>query len=215
MTAPSARLPRGRHGLSRSEVVRSQRSRMLRALAEAVAEKGYANTSVADVITRAGTSRETFYQQFSSKQDCFLAAFDAAGEILLGRLTGRVPQGTREERFERLLDGYLEALAGEPAYARIFLVEAHAAGPEALRRRVELQGRFAAVLVDLFDARAPHERFACELLIAGVGAMVTARVALGDASSLRKLKAPIADLVRRVAASHDQTAAGSFDSASR
>ena len=75
---PARPLPRGRHRLPREEVVSSQRTRMLRGMAEAMMEKGYVNTTVADVIGRAGVSRETFYQQFSSKADCFMSAFDAA-----------------------------------------------------------------------------------------------------------------------------------------
>src|SRR5215510_7200104 len=86
MQATVEQLPRGRHRLSRAEVVASQRQRMLLAIAAAMADKGYAGTSVADVIARAGVSRETFYQQFSSKLDCFMSAFDAAGEVLLARL---------------------------------------------------------------------------------------------------------------------------------
>jgi AcrR family transcriptional regulator len=194
-----ARLPRGRHGLSREEVVGSQRRRLLRAMADAVADKGYADTSVADVIARAGVSRETFYEQFSSKQDCFLDTFDAAGEILLGRLAGttQAEDGTPDERFAGLLRAYLAALESEPSYARTFLVEVYAAGPEALRRRMQLQERFTAALVELFDARAAHERVACELLVAAVGAMVTTRIALGEGATLHELEEPILDLVRR------------------
>ena len=192
------RLPRGRHGLSREEVVGSQRDRMLRALAEAVAEKGYAKTSVADVLTRAGVSRETFYEQFSSKEDCFLETFDRAGEILLGRVAATPNGDTAEERFDALLKAYLNTLASEPAFARVYLVDSHAAGPEALRRRAALQGRFVDALVELFGRREPHERFACELLVAAVGSMVTTRVALGDHATLHELHAPLVDLVRRV-----------------
>jgi AcrR family transcriptional regulator len=179
--------------------VRSQRARILRALAEAVAEKGYAKTSVADVLGRAGVSRETFYEQFSSKEDCFLETFDLAGQILLDRVAGTPGHGTPAERFDRLLDAYLHTLASEPAYARVYLVESHAVGPEAVRRRVELQGRFADALVGLFDARKPHERLACELLVAAIGSLVTTRLTLGDPASLRELRAPIVDLVGRVA----------------
>jgi AcrR family transcriptional regulator len=192
------RLPRGRHGLSREQVVQSQRGRMLEALAEAVAEKGYAKTSVADVLARAGVSRETFYEQFSSKEDCFLETFDLAGEILLGRLTGMPAPGSATERFDRLLGAYLDALASEPAYARVYLVDAHAAGPEALRRRVALQARFTDALAELFDVHEPHERLACELLVAAIGSMVTTRLALGEHAALHELRAPIVDLVRRV-----------------
>jgi AcrR family transcriptional regulator len=192
-------LPRGRHGLTREEVVTSQRDRMLRALAEAVAEKGYAKTSVAEVLARSGVSRETFYEQFSSKEDCFLETFDRAGQILLERVAGAPPSGAAtDERFEALLEAYLEALAGEPAYARVYLVDSYAAGPEALRRRAALQGRFVDALVELFGLDEPHERFACELLVAGLGSMVTTRVGLGEHATLQELRAPMVDLLRRV-----------------
>jgi AcrR family transcriptional regulator len=193
-----AQLPRGRHGLSREEVVGSQRSRMLKALAEAVSENGYAKTSVADVLARAGVSRETFYEQFSSKEDCFLETFDLAGRILLQRIAGGSGDGKPIERFDRLLRTYLDALASEPAYARVYLVDAHAAGPEALRRRGALQTRFADALVELFELREPHERFACELLVAAIGSLVTTRLTLDDAASLADLHEPILDLVRRL-----------------
>ncbi len=198
--APS-RLPRGRHGLSREEVVASQRTRMLQAMADAVAEQGYAGTSVADVLERAGVSRETFYEQFGSKQDCFLDAFDAAGAILLGRVAGAATAtaGTPIERFEAVFGAYLDTLASEPAYARIFLVEAHAAGPEALRRRVLIQERFTDALVGLFDAKEPHERLACELLVNAGASMVTTRLTLGEDATLPEMKKPIVDLVRRFA----------------
>ena len=52
-------------------------------MAEAMAEQGYAATPVADVLQRAGVSRETFYQQFRSKQDCFIAAYELAADVIL------------------------------------------------------------------------------------------------------------------------------------
>lgn len=175
----------------------SQRLRMLRAMAEAVAAKGYARTSVADVLRRAGVSRETFYEQFSSKEDCFLATFDKAAEMLLEQLADVAGRATEGDRFERLVTAYLDAIAREPAYARVYLVEAPAVGPEAVRRRAAIQGRFTDALAELLEARAPHERFACEVLVAAVGAMVSARLALGESESLRELREPIVDLVRR------------------
>src|SRR4051812_29126312 len=76
-------LPSGRHSLSREQVLASQRGRMLEAMASATAEKGYVHTTVGDVVKRAGVSRETFYEQFSGKEDCFIAAFDAGVEEVL------------------------------------------------------------------------------------------------------------------------------------
>src|SRR5262249_28796564 len=71
------RLPAGRHKLPREFVVRSQRDRLLDAMAQACAAEGYGRATVAAVIARAGVSRKTFYEQFSDREDCFLAAYDA------------------------------------------------------------------------------------------------------------------------------------------
>ena len=86
MSRTAEQLPRGRHGIPREEVLASQRGRMLVAMTEAVAERGFAKVTVADVIRRAGVSRETFYQHFSDKDDAFLAALDGAAQLLAGRL---------------------------------------------------------------------------------------------------------------------------------
>ena len=189
-------LPRGRHGLTRERVVQHQRERMLRGLAEAVAEKGYGATSVADITNRAGTSRETFYQQFSSKQGCFIAAYEAAASKILKRLReASQPTGTPLERFSHAITAYLDALAAEPSFARLFLVEVYAAGPDALQNRAHLQQRFAELLAEGLRAKGPTERFACDILVAGISAMVTARLALRDIDGIRDLAAPLTDLV--------------------
>src|SRR5438874_801201 len=73
-------LPRGRHNLSREQVETTQRERILTGMVQALAENGYARTTVADVIARSHTSRETFYEHFENKQACFLAAYARAVE---------------------------------------------------------------------------------------------------------------------------------------
>ena len=204
MTGDPVTLPPGRHGLSRELVVKSQRDRLLKAMADAVAEKGYAGIAVADVLKRARVSRQTFYEMFSSKEDCFLATFDCAAAILLGRLTSMADESAEPpaegDGFERLVEAYLDGLASEPAYARIFLVESQSVGKEAMRRRAAIQDRFTDALAGLLGADDPHERFACEILVAGVGAMVTNRLALGQHETLHELRDPIVDLVRRAQA---------------
>jgi AcrR family transcriptional regulator len=190
-------LPRGRHNLTRDEVVRSQRERMLRAMAEAMAERGYAFTPVAEIIRRAGVSRETFYEQFSSKQDCFLAAYaEAVGGLGEALDAARAGEGTPVERFDRVLGIYLAALAADPNGARLFLVEVYAAGPDVARRRGETQQRFVDGLVEVFDVRSTAGRFACEALMASVISMATARVVAGDVAGLAALRAPFVELAR-------------------
>ncbi|MDX6698573.1 MAG: hypothetical protein QOE65_1970 [Solirubrobacteraceae bacterium] len=197
-SAPTSPLPRGRHGLPRETVVRSQRERLLRAMAETMAERGYARTSVADVLRAAGVSRETFYEQFASKEDCFMAAYDAAAGLLLAGVPGPRAAGPagRLEAFARGLGAYLDALAAEPEFARLFLVEVYAVGPEAIARRMRAQERFVDALSRTLDPRGA-ERFAVEALVAAIAQMVTARLAAGDLEGLRALRGPLTQLVAR------------------
>jgi AcrR family transcriptional regulator len=193
------RLPRGPHRLSRDEVAASQRGRVFGAMAEVMAEKGYAATTVSDVLRRARVSRETFYEQFASKEECFMEAFAAAVDaVLIGAFEALPAEGTPLERFGRALRAYLDALAEHPALARLLLVEVYAAGPGALARRAELQQRFAAAMDATFGATTAGDRFANEALVAATGAMVTARLAADDPEALRALHAPLLALARRL-----------------
>ncbi len=199
-------LPRGRHGLSREQVEQDQRLRIFVGMAEAMRARGYVGTPVAEIIKRAGVSRETFYQLYSDKLDSFLAAFDLVADVLLDRLREAVDADAdadadgdrldRLDRLERAVAAYLETLAAEPAYARLFLVEVHAAGPEAMARRTVVQGRIADALVDLLGTRSDDGRFACRVLVAAVSAMVTGPLVAEDLAALRALGRPILDHVR-------------------
>src|SRR5215210_8448919 len=80
------RLPRGTHGLDPSLVAASQRTRLLEAAGRAVAEKGYGAATIDDIVRGAGVSKQTFYEHFADKLDCFLAAYEAASEELLERV---------------------------------------------------------------------------------------------------------------------------------
>lgn len=190
----TARLPRGRHGLSRVEVRSTQRQRIIAATAAAMAERGYAATPVAEILRRAGVSRETFYEQFASKQECFAAAHEAA----LARLDDTMrpllgEHGAPIVRFDAMLGRYLDAVAADPALFRLFLIESYAAGPEVARRRAVALQQVVDVLHRLF--RKDLDRFACEALMAAVITMVTMRLAAGDVAAVRGLRRPLVELV--------------------
>jgi AcrR family transcriptional regulator len=189
-------LPRGRHRLTREEVLASQRGRILAAVAAAVAEKGFARVTVADVIGRAGVSRETFYEQFTDKEDCYLAALDAAAGGLLAILEVALeaPADDPIERLDHLLEAYLGAVAAEPGLAKAYLIDAFGAGPAATRRRIELQQQFVELMVEIFG---PEQRFMCEAIVAAVSSMVTMRVGLGRTGELGELRKPLIELVNR------------------
>lgn len=197
MPGTDRRLPSGRRpasGLTKEDVTQIQRNRMLFAMAEAVAEAGYAGVSVTDVVTRAGVSRATFYEQFADKRDCFLSAFDKAAELLSASLLPQVPTGADPAAFPRLLSRYLDALIDHEAFARVFLIDVYAAGPAGFQRRAASQRRFAEALAGIFGARTAKDRFACEALVAAIGSMVTTKLAERDLDGLRALHRPITRL---------------------
>ena len=199
-TAPIGPLPRGPHSLTRDEVLASQRGRMIQAMAETVAAKGYAATTVADVVARAGVSRKTFYEHFGDREDCFLAAYDAAVDVLLGAVAERVAGGepAGEDWRERVRAGvrsYLESLAAHPAFARTFLVEVRVAGHRALARRAEVHARFVDFLrTQAALARRDHPWLpelpdaAYAALVGGMDEVVSAWVAEGRTADLVELE---------------------------
>jgi AcrR family transcriptional regulator len=192
-------LPRGRHSLTREEVEGSQRERLQRAMAEVMAEKGYALTSVADILRHAHVSRETFYELYSSKEDCFMSVFDGAyaaiGEAMAA--SSAAASSSAELPLARVLDDYLGAIASDPATARVFLIEVYAAGPQAIQRRTALQQGLVDLLASALGA-AERDRFVVEAGIAAIAALVTARLAVGDVDGIRALRDPILDLLERL-----------------
>jgi AcrR family transcriptional regulator len=114
---------------------------------QSVGDRGYAATTVGDVVAIAAVSRSTFYEQFVDKEACFLAAFNFGIEHMLGRMEAAWEQhgagvGWRARARSDLVS-YLEALADKPAFAISLHVEVLAAGPAALEQRAHMLGLFA------------------------------------------------------------------------
>src|SRR5437868_792889 len=203
-SAPPRTLPRGPHQLAREVVLASQRGRMIEAMAETVADKGYAATTVADVVARAGVSRRTFYEHFSDREDCFLAAYDAGVDLLLGHLQAEAKADAGldwPERTRRGVRAYLEVLATEPAFARTFLIEVLAAGPRALARRAEVHARFVELLrTQAAQARADHPELpdvpdeVFRAIVGGVNELVSTWVREGRGDRLPELEPVLAYL---------------------
>lgn len=194
-----APLPRGRHNLSRDEVERSQRLRLAMAMADACAEAGFVDTSVKAVLERAGVSRLTFYELYDGKLDCFLEALDLVGNVLLAQLRRAVDTaGSPLDRATGAIDQYLDAIVDNLPFARLYIVEVHAAGPAALTRRAALQTQVVDVVADLFGAEDAEGRFACEAYVAAVSALVTLPVATGDIEAIRALRDPLVSLMGRL-----------------
>jgi AcrR family transcriptional regulator len=147
-------LPRGRHKLTRGQVLAAQRERLMASLTELLAANGYAAVKVGQVAERAGVSRAAFYECFADKQACAFAAYDRFIEVLLGRLAATARSDQWNVFMARLLESYLGTLQQDLVVARAFQVEMDAVGSEARRRRRESLVRFAEFL------RTERERLA-------------------------------------------------------
>ena len=149
-------LPRGRNGLPIETVRAAQRERLLRAVIAAVAETGFADLTVADIVRGARVSKAAFYAHFADKEDCFLAATREGGQLMIDQVAAaarRLPAGaSAEEALRAGIAAFLDFVAREPAFARAFYVDMPAAGPRAVRRIEAAQHNFARL------NRAWHER---------------------------------------------------------
>jgi AcrR family transcriptional regulator len=199
-------LPRGRHAAPREVVAESQRERLLVAMADATAAKGYANVAVADVIERAGVSRRSFYEHFANKEECFLAAYDAGVAGLLDAIAG-----AESEAGEGLMqaaragtEAYLQILADNPAFARTFLIEVLGAGPDALARRDAVHERFAQRVRDGYRALAGDlpepPAYIFRAAVGAIHELVIDRLLKEGPEALPELLGPILDIELRLLA---------------
>jgi AcrR family transcriptional regulator len=125
------RLPRGRHGLSPEFVARNQRERLIAGLTQALYEVGYQKTTVSLIGRRAAVSKSDFYKHFESKDDCFIAAYDAAVERIREHVVTACEEGPDGEwagRVSRGIEALLRIFTAEPALASLTLVEGLRAG---------------------------------------------------------------------------------------
>jgi len=150
------RLPRGRHGLPRELVTRSQRERLLAAVVRVTAANGYESTSIADILEEAGVGRESFYELFEDKKDCLLAARG----ILVDNLDATVAEvynqpGPWAERVRNALAAMLDWFAADPAATRVIFVEVAAVGAASRELFRTDFARFTKLVDDGLDRTEP------------------------------------------------------------
>jgi AcrR family transcriptional regulator len=189
-TPQATRALPGRQSLSREFIAQHQRARIIAGLAAETEEKGYRAVTVADIVRRAGIARNTFYENFSSKEDCFLAACDhAVKEARVRVLDAAGEAETWPEGVRAGLGAFLRYVAGEPALARTCIVEALSAGPAA----VERYERSIQAFVPLF--RLGRELSSSEVLpetleetiVGGIFWILYQRIIMGEAAQIESL----------------------------
>jgi AcrR family transcriptional regulator len=142
-----AQLPRGPYAISAAAVAADQRRRMLEALPGAVAANGFEATTVENIVTLGGVRRNSFYEQFTDKWDCFAAAYEIAQERLFGVLTFQCyTRAGLSGRVSAALGAGLDLLGANPSLARLIVIEAPAAGDEIAARHQEWLDRYSRLL---------------------------------------------------------------------
>ena len=196
--ASSPRLPAGRHGLPREFIAQNQRERIITALVDTVAERGYNATTVAHITKAASVSRRTFYEHFADKEACFLAAYEmVAGHI---RESMQVAAEAFEEwpqKVRAALGTMLRFLAAEPDLARVCMIEPVAAGGEiAAKHRASMQG-----FVEILKAGRPEhggERPLPEAteatLVGGIVSLIVREINAGRTERLEDLLPDLVEL---------------------
>jgi AcrR family transcriptional regulator len=200
-SGPLAPLPRGRHNLPLSVVRASQRERLLHAMLESVAARGYEATTVPLVVAAAKVSRNAFYALFADKADCFLALCDElAGEVL-----DDISQPTEDTWLAALRTGtgrYLRWWQERPAFSRTYFVELPSAGARAVAQRDRQYAEFRTMFDGLAAwARAqqpglpPLGPLATRVIVLAVTELVAEEVRAGRTDRLTALEEDVVNLI--------------------
>jgi AcrR family transcriptional regulator len=191
----------------RAAVSASQRARMLEAVVRAVADRGYARVTVADVVGLAGVSRRTFYEHFEDKQECFLAAYRTGVEYVVGEIgkAGVGASGDWRSRLRAGLDVYTAVLASEPTFARTMLIDLLGAGEEAVALRQQLYELFVEryrALSSLAAAEDPRIEVVPDMflraLVGGIGELVQQHILREGAQTLPALTPTLVQIAETV-----------------
>ena len=193
MATPSRRLPKvsaGPRGLSRNLVAAHQQERILNAATELFGQQGYHQTTLEQITKQARVAWSTLYQNFETKEDVYLAAFDQAVEHAAGRVTETVPsEAGWEDRATIATETLIELAADDPIRARLCLVEFQSAGPAARGRYEALIERLAAALREgrkLNRGAGRPERLE-ESIVGGIAWLVQGSLTEGEIARLRGL----------------------------
>lgn len=181
------------------------RRRLLEGLARSVAGKGYADTTIADIVREAGVSRRTFYEHFDDKSEALIALYENASRHSLRVLEDSLDPSTDwVAQAQRVLEAYLASLSQNPALLRTLFIEILALGPKGLKARRQGNDAIADFLLAVVNARrrpAPLSRTMALAVIGGIHELVLHRIESDQLANLQCLAAPAAHLLRAVAES--------------
>ncbi len=184
-------LPRGKSALPPSQVASEHRERIVEAIAACLRERGYAATTVADLVAAAGITRAAFYDQFRSKEDAFLAAQSLGLERSAGLAASRFfIEAAWPDRVWNSAEALVGYITDHPDLSHANVIEAYAAGPAAIRRTIESRMAYTIFLEDGYRQRPEAEalpRITSEAIAGGTEEMLRRHVVLGRTERVPEL----------------------------
>jgi AcrR family transcriptional regulator len=182
------------------------RERLIAAMAASIREKGYRETTVADVVRIARTSRRTFYEHFEDREACFLALFDATNDAMMEQIAAAVhPDEPLEQQVDRAIDAYIDGVTAEPALYRSFVRELPGLGQAGADRQLAVIERFAKLLVQLVEsARREQPDVGARALTMDTAVIIVgglrelAVIALQDGRDVRDLRKSAGETVKAI-----------------
>lgn len=172
-----------------------QAERILLGVCQAVAEKGYAATTLADVAAQAATSIRTFYAHYEGKEEAFIDAIDLAqvqsyaAALAATRRSPDWPHAVRNG-----LNATCGYFAGDPTIGRAVVVEVHAAGARALQRRDESIDSIARLLEPGYELAPDTPRIVSEAIGGAIDTLLADAVRAGGGRHVRAV-APVATFI--------------------
>jgi AcrR family transcriptional regulator len=184
----------------------SHRERLIAAMATSIEDKGYRETTVADVVRIARTSRRNFYEHFADREACFLALFEQTNDAMMDQIAGAVhPDQPLEQQVDHALDAYLDNVAAQPALYRSFVRELPGLGQAGADRQLAVTERFAQLLVALVESGrleqpelgvGPLTRDMAVIIVGGLRELLVSSLQQGR--DVRELRASAGQAVKAV-----------------
>lgn len=171
-------------------------------MAHAVSEKGYAETTIADIVRAAAVSRRTFYEHFATKSECLIALYEAASHGALRVLREALDPGRDwQDQVEQAMAAYFVLLAQNPALIRTLFIEILGLGAEGLAARRRMNDEIADFMLHVINrsrARHPLSRLMAMAVVGGVNELVLNAIETGQVERLRELATPAVQLIHAV-----------------
>ncbi len=182
------------------------RRRLLEGMGRVVAEKGYADVTIADIVAAAGVSRRTFYEHFKTKAQCLTSLYAAASSNALDVLRKAIdPSHDWETQVERAISAYFGCLGQNPVLLRTLFIEILGLGVEGLAARRRVNQELADFMLHVINVpararknRPPLHADIAMAVVGGINELILEAIERNRTDRLQELVSPSLQLVRAV-----------------